>query len=803
MKASYRWLCELLPALKASPDELALRLTSAGLAVDGVAKYGEATKVCVVAEVKSVRPHPERANLRLVTVDRGGATQEVVCGAPNVPEPGGLVVLAPLGAHLPAKNLTIAKRSVAGVESAGMLCSEAELGLSEDAAGILFLPRGTAAPGTPLAQAVPATDDVIYELDLTPNRPDALGHIGIARDVAALYGMAWAPPPSAAAARDAGESIERLVEVHIDDLERCPHYGAAAAVDVTIGPSPAWLRYRLSALGVRPISNVVDITNLLMLEFGHPMHGFDLDLVRGREIRVRRARAGEELTTLDGVARKLTDDDLLICDGSGPTALAGVMGGAISEVSDQTKRVLFECAYFDARGVRRSARRHGMHTEASHRFERGVDPADASALLARAVALTTELAGGAAVSGQIHAGTAKPEKRKLKLEVARVSQLIGSDVPYEETLTTLERLGCEVEQLRVAELLQVSVPTHRPDLQREVDLIGEVARIRGIDRVEPLLPSIRPTRDAGPREALASRMRATAVALGLSEAITFAFASQRELAAVGAPEPSVLLQNPINELHTVLRTSLLPGLFDALGRARRHGLQDVRLFTIGSRYLRDKELPEERLSFAAVVAGARPAYLEKPQAVDVWDAQGLAEALASRLTRREVSVRALPLADRPSYLHPRGAGGVFVEGRQIGMFGILHPSTADAFELDVSPLVVELDGALLAELGTLRPVFKEIPRFPPSRRDLAVVVPDAVAAGDVREAIRRAAGPLAEQVELFDRFVGGAIAKQHASLAFRVVYRAPDRTLTDAEVDKAHAQVVAAIEQQFGAQLRG
>lgn len=804
MKASYRWLLELIPQLEVTPQELATRLTSAGLAVDGIAFHGAASEKCLVAEVKIVRPHPQRANLQLVTVDHGGGHEEVVCGASNVPAPGGLVVLAPLGTHLPAKNMTIERRSVAGVESAGMLCSEAELGLSEDAAGILVLPSGTAKPGTPLSVAVPASHDVIFELDLTPNRPDALGHIGIARDLAALFQLDWQPPSIAAAPRSSELQVENLARIAIDDLERCARFGAAAAVDVRVGPSPAWLRFRLAALGVRSISNIVDITNLVMLEFGHPMHGYDLDLLRGAEIRVRRARPGEKLTTLDGVERVLVEDDLLICDAEGPIGLGGVMGGANTEVSEKTQRVLFECAYFDARGVRRTARRHGMHTEASHRFERGVDPQDARAVLTRAVQLSSELANAAVVRGQIHAGRDAAPRTRLALPLARVTQLIGEPVSAAEVQATLRRLGCAVHER--GEGFDVDVPTHRPDLLRTVDLIGEVARIRGIDRVQPVLPRILPTRDAGPREALVERLRQVAVDLGLCEAITFAFTSERALASVHAPKAGVQLKNPINELHTVMRTSLLPGLLEALAHARRQGLQDVRLFTVGSRYLPAAAggdgLPEERISFAALVAGARPSYLEKPSAVDAWDGKGLAEALVQRLTRRGTEVRALAANERPQQLHPRAAGGIFHEGKRLGTFGPLHPDVADAFELDVSPVIVELDAALLLSLPPLRPAFKDIPRFPPSRRDLAIVVQDAVPAGEVLAAISGAAGPLAEHVELFDRFTGGSIPAAHTSLAFRVVYRAPDRTLTDAEVDQSHAKVVAEVSRKFGAQLR-
>ncbi len=801
MKASFRWLRELVPNLTATAEELAARLTGAGLAVDGVTRFGQGSSACVVAKVTSVRPHPTKSGLRLVTVDRGGATQEVVCGAPNVPEPGGLVVLAPLGTHLPAKGMTIERRTIAGVTSEGMLCSESELGLTEESDGIIVLPAGAGAPGDAFTKASPSAEDVIYELDLTPNRADALGHVGLARDVAAIFGLAWEPPKVAPPSRTGTQDVAALAQVTIDDLERCPHYGAAAIVDVTIGPSPLWARYRLSSLGVRSISNVVDVTNLVMLEYGHPMHAFDLDLVRGAKIVVRRAKDGETMKTLDGVERKLTADDLLICDGEGPTALGGVMGGAISEINGATKRVLFECAYFEPRGVRRTSRRHGLHTESSHRFERGVDPGDVSAVLARAVSLTSELAGGAAVKGELHAGDATPKRRVVKLRADRLDQLVGEPVAWDEARAILTRLGCVVEDAAQREA-SVRVPTHRPDILRECDLIDEVARIRGIDRVKPVLPAIRSTRDEGPREEAARQARAAAVEMGLSEAITFAFVAPGDLAKVGAPAATVILKNPLNELQTVMRTSLLPGLLEALRRSRRHGVRDVRLFTIGARYLAGKDLPEERLSFAAIVAGDRPSYLTKPVPVDVWDGKGLAEGLVARLVRRSAVIRALAASDRPAHLHPRGAAGIYVQNACVGTVGPLHPDVVESFDLGEGCVVVELDLARLGEIGRAPPAFVDIPRFPASTRDLAIVVHDDVAAGDVLGAVREAAGALACDVDLFDRFVGGAIPKDHASLAIHVVYRAPDRTLTDAEVDQSHAKVVAEVGRRFGAQLR-
>ncbi len=806
MKASYRWLRELLPKLDASPRELAARLTAAGLEVEGMTEYGAGAEACIVAKVTGIRPHPTKSGLRLVTIDRGGAEQEVVCGAPNVPDPGGLVVLAPLGAKLPAKGMTIEKRAIGGVTSEGMLCSESELGLSEDHDGIIVLPPGAAEPGTPFTELAPNARDTVLEIGLTPNRPDGLGHVGLAREIAALYGFPFEWPSAGPAPALASEATSDVASIAVEDPERCPHYGAAGVLGVAIAPSPLWVRYRLQALGVRSISNVVDVTNLVMLEFGHPMHGFDLARVRGGKIVVRRAKDGEKMTTLDGAERALVADDLLICDAEGPVALAGVMGGASSEIQPDTTRVLFEVAWFDPRGVRRTARRHGMHTESSHRFERGVDPGDVARVLDRAVALTVQLAGGQATKGRIHVQGARiageplpPERKAIRLRAHRIKDLLGIDIPFGDATGILERLGCEVQ--REDSAADVLVPSHRPDLGREVDLVEEVARVRGIDAIPAELPAIRASRDVGGREELARRARDAAVALGLSEAITYGFTSARVLEALSAPKATVILENPLAEQQAVMRTTLLPGLLDAVQHARRHGEHEIREFTVGPVFLEGKDLPTEKMRLAFVLAGDRPAWLSKPQGFDVWDAKGYAIELARRLSGKPAEAVPVEREEAPKHLHPRGAAFVEVAGERVGAFGPLHPDVVDALELDGEVLVFEMDLDPFAS-GPALPKYAAIPRFPASTRDVALVVKDGTAAGEVERAVREAAGALAEDVRIFDRFVGGQVPAGCASLAFHVVYRAADRTLTDAEVDAAHANVVKTVGERFGATLR-
>jgi phenylalanyl-tRNA synthetase beta chain len=803
MKASIRWLRELCPQLPDDASAIAARLTSAGLEVEGMTRFGLGAEACVVASVVSVRPHPSRSGLRLVTVDGGGAQQEVVCGAPNVPDPGGLVVLAPLGAHLPAKGMTIERRSIAGVASEGMLCSEAELGLGDDASGILILPSGTA-PGTPLVKAHPAATDTVLEIGLTPNRPDGLGHVGLAREAAALFEVPFVlMPPEPPAAREG--DLASFIAVSIEDGERCAHFGAAVVLDARVAPSPLEVRWRLAALGVRSISNLVDVTNLVMLEAGHPMHAYDLDRVRGGKIVVRRATEGEKLRTLDGIDRVLSADDLVICDAEGPVGLGGVMGGGDSEIAQGTTRVLLECAYFDPRGVRRSSRRHGLHTEASHRFERGVDSGDASWVLARAASLMGKLGGAAQVgSSQIFEARAIP-KRTVPLRHERVGTHLGVEVAHGDTVAILGRLGfaCRSSEPGIDVW---EVPSFRPDVSREIDLVEEIARVRGFEAIPAVLPAFRASRDQGPRQALSRRARDAGVAMGLSEAITYAFAPPADLAAVGAPASPVTLQNPLGERGTVMRTTLLPGLLRALGHARRHGERDVRLFTVGTIFLppgtEGQTLPDEGLAFTALLAGDRPAWLHKPEGVDVWDAKGVAVRLVEALVRRSVTVRSADPADRPTRLHPRGAAWIDVGERRVGTMGPVHPDVLDAFDLDEGAVIVEIDLLALqaCEAQALR--FAPIPRFPSSTRDLSVVVADGVPAGEVERAAREAAGDLAERVALFDRFVGGNVPAGHSSLALHVVYRAVDRTLTDVEVDQRHARVVTEVQRRFGAQLR-
>jgi phenylalanyl-tRNA synthetase beta chain len=799
MKASYTWIRSLAPGLETGVKELAERFTAAGLEVEGIHEYGAGTESCVLAWVVSSRQHPSKSGLKLVTVDRGGSLLEIVCGAPNVPEPGAVVVLAPLGTHLPAKAMTIERRDIGGVVSEGMLCSEAELGLSEDAAGIIVFPPGFAEPGARFVDVVPEARDTIFEIGLTPNRPDALGHLGLAREAAALFGVPWKAPAAESPMRRGERTVEQDLTVQIDDAERCPHYGAALVMDATIAASPPATRFRLAALGVRSISNVVDVTNLVMLEYGHPMHAFDADKVRGKRIVVRRARAGESLVTLDGVTRSLDPDDLVIADAEAPIALAGVMGGFSSEITPSTKRIVLECAYFDPRGVRRTARRHGLHSESSHRFERGIDYGDTREALEHSLGMTCRLTSGVGSKDLLIVRAREIATHAVRMQGARMRSLLGVDVPLGEAKATLERLGFSCKE--DGDTLVATVPSHRPDVSRDVDVMDEVVRVRGMASVPATLPAIRASRAVGGREALFRRARHAATSLGLYEALTFGFTSEKTLSVLGAATP-LRIDNPLTADRDAMRTSLLPGLFDAVRYARRRGVGNIRLFTTGSLFFFQRELVEKPV-LAVALAGNRPAHLHKPEPYDVWDAKGVATALVSRIARATITVTPGTGED---YLNPRGAAGLFMGKVHVGSFGPIHPDVEDALDLGGPVLVVELALDALAEHAPTHATYVPIPRHPTATRDIALVVRDGVPAGDLLRALEevaRANDPSVNvTVELFDRFVGGSVRAGHTSLAFHVVYQA-DRTLTDADVDATHAKVVAEMQRRFGASLRG
>ena len=822
MRASYKWLRELCP-FDATPAQVSAQLTSLGLEVEGEQRFGDLPGV-VIAEVRAKRPHPSREKLTVVNVFDGQAEVEVVCGAPNVPAPGRRVLFARAGSTLPG-GVAIGERSLGGVKSSGMLCGESELAIGPDADGIVVLEEGDrSVPGTPVADAL-ALEDIVFEIGLTPNRPDCLGHIGIARELGAALGVplrlpvAKAPrvlratglkpaaplqPVALFEGQGTGEAIA-AVPLSIADTQRCPRYAAASIEGVRVGPSPFWLRYRLHVLGLRPINSVVDVTNLVLLEWGYPTHAFDLALVRGPSIHVRTAEAGERIETLDGVTRALTADDLLICDAERPLAVAGVMGGQESGVRDDTQRVLVETAYFEPRSVRRTSRRLGLHTDASHRFERGVDPRAVPAVLARVVSLICEIAGGETSASAQEICAAAFTASAITLRAVRLEALLGASIPLPRAAEILTALGCDVRA--DADTLSVQAPTFRPDLTREEDLIEEVARVWGYDRIPTEVPSVRPSVEAvAPLTGFVRRLKERAAAIGLTEAVNLSLNSPRQIEQARAPQPVVRVANPLSEERSVMRSSLLPGLAANLQRAQRHQVTQVSLFEL-ARVFRPsgEELPIERHKIAIVLAGARASWLGDASTFDFYDGKGRLEALLAPLLRSAVeTITDDALEGDAPFLHPRRAARVRIAGAAVGVLGELHPDVLDVLELTGPVVFAELDVAdlLAASVAGGALQVQPLPRFPASARDLSIVVDEALEAGSVASALREGGGPLVERVELFDLYRGGQLERGKKSLAFRITYRDPEGTLTDARVDAAHAGLVEQTRSRFAASVR-
>jgi phenylalanyl-tRNA synthetase beta chain len=826
MLVSFRWLQELCP-VDASVAEVAQRLSLAGLEVEAMEEKGKGLANVVVAEVRARTPHPKHDKLTLVTVFDGEDEHEVVCGAQNVPQPGGRVLLARVGAVLP-NGMEIAARKVGGVESNGMICSEAELEIGSDADGIVVVePELDALPGTPVASALDL-QDVILDIGLTPNRPDCLGHVGIAREIGVLFGAGYkvrkaAGPQRTFAAGDAfqadspttqltplwdseSETVDAPelpeVSVEIADGDRCPRYGAALVSGVTVAPSPFWLRYRLHNLGLRALSNVVDATNLILLEWGHPIHGFDLVQLRGSKVEVRLAEDGEKMATLDGIERTFTADDLLICDGEGPVAVAGVMGGLDSEINDDTTNVLIECAYFDPRSIRRTSRRLGLQTDSSYRFERGVDPEAVPRVLASAASLIADLGGGAAATTAIDRIAKPHEPRRIRFRPSRAAKLLGTPVSQAESEKILVSLGCKLAEQGDDEIV-AEVPSWRPDLAREVDLIEEVARVHGYDEIPTAVPRVHPSETGTPSLLrFEDAFRVAGVTAGLYEAVNYGFVSAEELQKARVSTNAVALANPLSEERAVMRTSLLPGLTEAATRAQRHGATEVRLFELARTFEpTGEELPHEHTVFAIALAGDRPGWIGGERTFDLYDGKGVIRAIVDSLLG--LTPELVP-GDVPTFMHPKRSAVVSLEGRPIGFVGEIHPDVGDDLDLVGRVVYAELDvralHAISEEAGPTQA--QGLPKFPAVTRDIAMLVGDRFTAGEIATALRDASNGLAESVELFDLYRGDQIPDGHRSLAFRVTYRDSEATLTDKRVDKVHASLAKVAGDRFDATIR-
>jgi phenylalanyl-tRNA synthetase beta chain len=783
MRVSLRWLGEYLQLPTDDPEEVAAALGRLGHEVEGVERLDAPFRGVVVGRVAERRPHPRADRLQLVQVEAGAQTAEVVCGAWNF-EVGALVPLAQPGARLEG-GLEVGEREIRGVRSAGMICSAAELGLGEDAAGILVLPPDLQV-GTDLAKTLPFPDRVL-DVSITANRPDCMSMVGLARELSAYYQVPIRVP--APKVKEHGPPME--VEVRIEDPVGCPRYVARPIRDLRVADSPTWLQLRLRAAGIRPINNVVDATNYVLLELGQPIHAFDLDRLTRHTIVVRRAAGDEALRTLDGVDRRLHPEDLVIADAERAVAIAGVMGGEATEVGAETSRVLIESAYFHPPTVLLTAKRHGLRTEASARFERGVDPNLPRSAADRVAELLTEVAGGQTAEGGRDEYPQPIGPWQVSLALSEVKRLLGVEISRKETAGLIERLGFGV---RGRDPLTVTVPTFRPDVTGPADLVEEVARLYGYARIPETLPVGRGGGLSSGQRRLRD-LRQVLVGAGYFEAQTLSFIGPLDLKRLrlqsGDPRrEAIRVANPLREQEGSLRTTLLPGLLQAVAYNRARRVGEVALFEIGKVFLRGEgELPDQPEMLA---------FVSNRSLADFQDAAGLWEVIVRAMRLRETRLR----AGAPPPFHPGRSAQVSLGGEPIGAFGELHPSVVRAFELAGSLAAGEISlERIVAEPGWWQ--LREPSPFPPVVFDLAFDLEEETAAGDLLGEVRAAGGELLESVEVFDVFTGGPLPGGRKSVAIRLTMRAPDHTLSDEELAPLRKDIAEAVAERFGGRLRG
>jgi len=804
MKVSLKWLRDYVD-IKLAPKELAERLTIAGLEGKGTQTIGGTWDNVVIGEVIALNPHPNADRLKLATVDLGTEQVTTVCGASNI-SLGQRVTFAHIGARLidshTGEAIVLKPAKIRGVVSEGMVCSEKELGISDSHEGILVLP-----PEAPIGISLGAyLGDVILDLDVTPNRPDCLSVIGIAREIAALTGEPLRLPPIHY--EELENSIDSFASVDIVDPDLCPRYCASLITGIKIAPSPSWLQQRLNSCGMRPINNVVDVTNYVMLEYGQPLHAFDYHKIKGRQIIVRRAGNGETITSLDGTKRTLNPDILVIADKEEAVAVAGIMGGLDSEVTDKTDTILLESANFNQATIRRSCSHLQLQSEASIRFDKGLNSELPLLPLKRATQLLLELAGGRAAKGIIDVYPGKSEPKLISLTAREVKRISGLKVNIEEILKVLEALGFECQEDDSGSQISVSAPYWRSDIKCSTDLVEEVVRIIGYEKIpitrlgSPLPRQESKLSPVAQRSNLKEKLCNILTGFGFQEILTYSLVSLDKLQKL-SPKlemkiPPLKVANPMTREQEYLRTSLRAGLLVSLAHNRKFEQAGIRLFEIGKVFLpQGKDLPEEKETFCAVLSGARAelSWQADKEPLDFFDAKGIVENLLNQLGLKA----SFDVGDDEGLFPGRGAS-IIVDDDRIGILGELHPKVAQAFELSNTICLIEIDLEKLLTKITGIKEYQSIPRFPSVTRDIALVIDEQVSYGRVEEIIQ--SFPLVTKVTLFDLYRGEQIPEGKKSFAIRIIYQSPSHTLTDEEVDQTQEQMLARLHQELGATLR-
>ncbi|MHB0867724.1 MAG: phenylalanine--tRNA ligase subunit beta [Thermoleophilia bacterium] len=806
MKVPISWLKEYV-AIDMTAAELADRLALTGTEVERVTRVGLPADDgnldrFVVGRVRKKSAHPDADKLSLCEVEVGDVkVEQIVCGAQNFVEGDRAAVCLPGGTLPDGRKLEAAV--IRGVESRGMMCSESELGLSSESAGIMILPED-APVGTRLVDYIPVSDEVL-ELEITPNRPDCLSVYGIAREVAAITGAALAPELVEDAEPHGDDNIEDLISITVDDRELCPRYGARLIAGVKVAPSPTWLKARIVAAGMRPVNNVVDITNYVMWTLGEPMHAFDLAKIAGPSLTARRAEKGEKIITIDGDSRKLNRNMLVIADAKGPCAVAGIMGGEGSEVTDETTDILLEAANFDGPNVMKTEMALGLRSESSTRFEKGLDAEVVPKALAMASKLLVELCGGRLVSGQYDIYNAPTREQAIHLREEKVTSLLGIAVPGVEIEAILDRLG--FKSRREGDALHVTVPSFRADVEREVDLIEEIVRVFGYDLIPPTLPSDMRVMGGLSEQQKAERTIArTLTAAGINEAITYTFiapdfADRLRLADDDTRRQMVKLSNPLSVDQSVMRTLMLPSLLLTVATNLSMRNPDVNIFEFGRTYraVAGEKLADERRTVAGCLCGSLrgESWLHAGRQTDYFTGKGIVESLFAAV-RGSFSVE---LCDEP-FLHPGKSAYIVVDGKRAGFIGEVHPLVLAAFDIDKPVVAFELQEDALIASATGTVIFEDLLTFPASFQDIAVVVAEQIAAGEILSVVRAAGAPLLRDARVFDTYTGDQIGEGKKSIALGLEFRSPERTLTDDDVDGARAAILAALTKRLDAMLR-
>ena len=801
MRVSLKWLKEFVD-FSMDVEELAHTLTMLGLEIEAIEHLGEEIKGIKTGKILSMEPHPDADKLVVCMTDVGEAEPlQIVCGAKNM-KAGDIVPTALIGATLPG-GFEIARRKMRGIESQGMMCSARELGLGEDHSGLMILP-----PETPIgkdAKEVLGLDDVIFDIEVTPNRGDWASMIGVARELAAHLGTKNRMPELVVCESDPDSTT--LSSVTIENAELCPRYIGRVLTGVKVGPSPEWLVRRLQSAGIRPINNVVDVTNYVLLETGHPLHAFDYDLLKGNRIVVRTARPGEHITTIDGQDRELKSDMLVIADAELPVAVAGVMGGQDSEVSEKTVRVFLESACFLPASVRKTSRQLMLQSEASVRFQRGADLEMAVFAANRAAMLMQELAGAQVATGILDAFPEAVQQKGVVLRYARTELLLGTSVDKDRQCEILERLGFKLLE-KTENYLKVQVPTWRHDVSCEADLIEEVARCHGYDNLELKLPRVRQTGQVlTPLDAKVKDIRHFIAANGLTEFFNWTFSSSDDVKMCGLPDSylnMVCLQNPLSEKQATMRSSLLPGLMACASRNVRHGITDIAAFELGPVFVpasddRSQDLPEEPLRLALVASGNQgKKHWSRPEMpFEFQDLKGHCEAIMDYFGYEygfaDIDFNVFQMGQR---------GAVLFDNKTIGYFGQVDPRICRVYDIEQPVYMLELDLEPLLIRERVTHQFSAIPVYPPSRRDLAVLVDVSIPAGDIISLAASAGGSLVKAIDIFDVYTGKQVPEGKKSIALSLLFRSDERTLTDTETQKTLDRILKKLTTELGAELR-